>query len=51
LVESPDLAEKETWTGMKSVIGKIKRATAKRTVQAIEVRKFIAASPQKKAMV
>lgn len=45
LVESPDLAEKETWTGMKSVIGKIKRATAKRTVQAIEVRKFIAASP------
>ena len=45
LVSSPDLAEKETWKGMKSVISKIKRATAMRTTQAIEVQKFIAASP------
>lgn len=45
LVNNVDLAEKETWTDMKSVIGKVKRATAIRTKQAEEAQKFIASSP------
>ena len=45
LVKNPDLAEKKTWVGMKSVIGKIKRATEMRTYQALEAKKFIDSSP------
>jgi endonuclease/exonuclease/phosphatase family metal-dependent hydrolase len=45
LASNIDLAEKETWTDMRSVIGKVKRATAIRTKQAEEAQKFIAASP------
>ena len=45
LASNIDLAEKETWIDMRSVIGKVKRATAIRTKQAEEAQKFIAASP------
>ena len=45
LVNNVDLAEKETWEGMRSVIGKVKRATAIRTRQAEEAQNFIASSP------
>ena len=45
LASNIDLAEKETWSDMRSVIGKVKRATAIRTSQAEEARKFIASSP------
>lgn len=45
LVNNVDLAEKETWSDMRSVIGKVKRATAIRTKQAEEAQKFIASSP------
>ena len=45
LVNNVDLAQKETWKGMRTVIGKVKRATAIRTKQAEEAQKFIASSP------
>lgn len=45
LANNIDLAEKETWADMRSVIGKVKRATAIRTKQAEEAQKFIASSP------
>jgi len=45
LVNNPDLAEKKTWLGMRSVIAKIKRATELRTYQALEAKKFIDSSP------
>ncbi len=45
LVNNVDLAEKETWKGMRSVIGKVKHATAMRTIQAEMAQKFIDSSP------
>ncbi len=45
LVNNADFKEKKTWLGIKSVIGKIKRATSMRTRQSIDTKKFINASP------
>lgn len=45
LVSNPDFREKETWIDIKSVIGKIKRATNMRTDQALQAKSFIDTSP------
>jgi len=45
LVNHPDLRERKTWSDMKSVIGKIKRASKIRTTQALDAKTFINASP------
>ena len=45
LVKNHDLGERKTWSDMKSVISKIKRASKIRTLQALEAKEFINASP------
>lgn len=45
LVKHPHLGERKTWSDMKSVIHKIKRASKIRTIQALDGKAFINVSP------